>query len=94
MALLAAPASPERGFDSLRQMRFHSNRAMVPPRGLQSLQESGHRRPRHVPIMARPPWRSQEKRGDTMDRVERFFMVVTTLGVVGAALSIAWIMLI
>jgi len=29
-----------------------------------------------------------------MDRVERLFMVMTMLGMVGAALSIAWIMLI
>jgi hypothetical protein len=29
-----------------------------------------------------------------MDRVERFFMVLTLVGMVGTAVSIAWIMLI
>lgn len=29
-----------------------------------------------------------------MDRLERFFMVLTMVGAVGAAVSIAWIMLI
>ena len=58
----AAWASPNDVFDSHRKMRFHSNQAMVSPRGLQCLQESGHWRPRHVPIMTRPPWLSHWKK--------------------------------
>jgi hypothetical protein len=65
--------SAERRFDSLRQMRFHPNQANLLTRGLRCLQESGRRRPRHVPIMARPPWLSQPgKRGGNGSRRTSF----------------------
>ena len=81
------------GSDSPQQMRFHTNHDTVLMRGQRGLQETVHGRPRHDFRMLRRRWLSQE-RGAMMDWLERFFVALTMLCAVTAALSIAWIMLI
>lgn len=57
----------------------------------ESLQQTGRRRLRHERAGAALAVKTGRF---AMDRVERFFMVLTLVGMVGTAVSIAWIMLI